>query len=246
MPIPTDAKRDEVRNYPDQNPVMDQKWRRMLFLDWEFDHETIQKTLPPGLTVDTFEGKAYLSIVAFNMEGVKPKLFPSIPGLSNFTEINVRTYVYDAKGVPGVWFYSLDANQYIAVQMARQFFSLPYRYSKIASTTTSNGKVNMACQVEGSHAISEFTYQGTGNFFMSVPGTLDFFLTERYVLFANQINQIRTGRVHHKPYPLSQVNVEKWDSLLLESDGFESPHRPPERMRYSSGVDVEVFPLTNS
>jgi len=206
MPIPTDAKRDEVRNYPDQNPVMDQKWRRMLFLDWEFDHETIQKTLPPGLTVDTFEGKAYLSIVAFNMEGVKPKLFPSIPGLSNFTEINVRTYVYDAKGVPGVWFYSLDANQYIAVQMARQFFSLPYRYSKIASTTTSNGKVNMACQVEGSH----------------------------------------TGRVHHKPYPLSQVNVEKWDSLLLESDGFESPHRPPERMRYSSGVDVEVFPLTNS
>ncbi len=100
---------------------MYQNWRNLLFLHWEYDVEAIQSTLPEGLRVDTFAGKAYLGIVPFFMEDVHPRFFPTIPGLSDFQEVNVRTYVSDHRGIPGVWFYSLDANQWLANWSKRLF-----------------------------------------------------------------------------------------------------------------------------
>ena len=110
---------------------MYQRWDDLLFLHWSYDPLAIQRTLPRGLTVDTFEGKAYIGIVPFFMRDVRPSFCPRLPGISDFLELNVRTYVYDEHGVPGVWFYSLDANQWLAVRAARRFFCLPYFDSKM-------------------------------------------------------------------------------------------------------------------
>ena len=119
---------------------MYQRWDDLLFLHWNYDPSAIQNTLPRGLTVDTFEGKAYVGIVPFFMRDVRPSLFPRLPGISDFLELNVRTYVFDEHGTPGVWFYSLDANQWLAVRAARRFFLLPYLDCKMRAekiTTTS-------------------------------------------------------------------------------------------------------------
>lgn len=135
--------------------VMRQRWRDLLFLHWEVDPGVIAATLPAGLGVDTFRGKAYLGVVPFLMEGVRPAGLPAVPGLSNFGELNLRTYVVGpgpegqivsgnaggglsgggnvsgGGGVPGVWFYSLDAHQRNAVWLARRFFALAYHYAAI-------------------------------------------------------------------------------------------------------------------
>jgi uncharacterized protein len=98
-----------------QSPVMFQRWLHLLFLHWPVEPRTIQSTLPPGLQVDTFSGQGWIGIVPFFMRGVRPVGLPSIVGPSNFLELNLRTYVRDRDGRPGIWFYSLDANQPLAV-----------------------------------------------------------------------------------------------------------------------------------
>src|SRR5437660_634498 len=109
MQKPTSAMRQQMRARPkDQWTIMYQSWRDLLFLHWQYDAAAIQRTLPPGLQVDTFAGKAYLGIIPFFMQNVHPILVPPLAWLSDFLELNVRTYVFDENGVPGIWFYSLD------------------------------------------------------------------------------------------------------------------------------------------
>ncbi len=85
-------------------------WQDLLFLHWTFKPDLIQQLLPPGLHVDTFDGHAWLGVVPFFMRNIRPWWCPAIPGLSHFQELNLRTYVVDEQGTPGVWFLSLDAD----------------------------------------------------------------------------------------------------------------------------------------
>ncbi len=105
---------------------MRQSWDHLLFLHWVLSPARIQETLPPGLWVDCHDGQAYLGIVPFFMMRIRPNGLPSVPYLSHFLECNVRTYVHDEQGTPGVWFYSLDTNRWLAHWIARNFFKLPY------------------------------------------------------------------------------------------------------------------------
>ena len=132
MIVPTSEHRLSVRQRPNnRSPVMYQNWEKLLFLHWKWNAEEIQKTLPEGLFVDTFNGNAYLGLVPFYMRKIRPRFLPVVWGISNFLEMNLRTYVYDKRGRPGVWFYSLDANQWLAVLCAKTFFNLPYFNAKI-------------------------------------------------------------------------------------------------------------------
>ena len=229
---------------------MFQKWRELLFLHWAYDADEIQRTLPPGLYVDTFEGVAYLGLVPFFMQDVRPRFCPAIPGLSNFLETNLRTYVYDERGVAGVWFYSLDANQWLAVKMARAFFKLPYFYARMeAEKTQTGGEVLYSTWRRGTDARlgSRFRYRGLGPLRQAEPGSLEFFLIERYILFAWAENsgRLSTGQVYHRPYPIGEAEVPEWDEALFELDGFPRPGRAPDHVLMSPGVDVDIFALTN-
>ena len=111
---------------PNERIVMKQKWRDLLFLHWPVPPELLQPLLPPGLTIDTFEGDAYLGLVPFTMRDVRPVWAPAVPWLSHFPECNVRTYVHRGGASPGVWFFSLDAANPVAVMIARTIWKLPY------------------------------------------------------------------------------------------------------------------------
>lgn len=222
--------------------VMYQKWHKLLFLHWEVDAAMIQRTLPPGLTVDTYEGKAFIGFVPFFMRGIRPRFVPPVPGISNFLEANVRTYVYSADGTPGVWFYSLDANQWLAVKVARQFFRLPYMHAKMSAEET-DGFVDYQFRRQHSALDVRFRYRGVGETVSAEPGSLNFFLAERYILFAYKGGQLYSGQVHHTPYQLSSAELTHHDTHLFTLDGFPAPNRPPDSALYSPGVDVDVYSL---
>ncbi|HEX8152812.1 MAG TPA: DUF2071 domain-containing protein, partial [Thermoanaerobaculia bacterium] len=116
---------------PDQPVVMLQNWHHLLFLHWEVPVADLQRLIPQELSVDTYEGKAYIGLVPFTVTGVRPVLLPPMPGLSSFHEVNVRTYVHHRGTNPGVWFFSLDANSTIAVAAARAAYKLNYLHAKI-------------------------------------------------------------------------------------------------------------------
>ena len=242
-PLPNEQERLATRARPAARAVMYQQWRDLLFLHWEYPVATIQATLPDGLQVDTFAGKAYLGIVPFFMRNVRPRFLPRVPRLSDFMELNLRTYVYDKVGVPGVWFYSLDANQPLAVKIARRFFHLPYEDAVMESSATESGAIRYQSLRAGSSTRTVFEYAPGAELPPAAPGSLEFFLVERYRLYAQGHGRLWCGSVFHQPYPLCEAKVAAWDDQLFALDGFTSSGRPPDHIVMSSGVDVTIFPL---
>lgn len=232
-----------AREKPDRWHVMHQRWEQLLFLHWRWDPEVIQRTLPMGLKVDTFDGSAWLAIVPFFMRGIRPRFFPSLPRISHFLELNVRTYVRDEKGRHGVWFYSLDCNQPVAVWTARTFFHLPYQHARMTSARMDDG-VYYTCQREGSDSSDAFRYLLAEPHGHAEPGTLEFFLLERYLLFASSPRGLLCGQVHHAPYSMAKATVPSWEATPLIQAGFAHPQRPPDHIIGSPGVNVRIYPLT--
>ncbi len=222
---------------------MFQTWNHLLFLHWRWNADEIQATLPKGLTVETFDGDAWLGLVPFYMRYIRPRRLPWVPWISNFLELNVRTYVRDAQGRPGVWFYSLDCNQPLAVWTARTFFHLPYQHARMRSRIGADGFVNYACHRRGLKEGSSFRYKLSTETTHPEPGSLEFFLVERYLLFANTARGMYVGRVYHTPYPVAQAEVTNWDPRILEANGFTNPGRPPDHICGSPGVKVQIYGL---
>jgi uncharacterized protein len=246
MELPTINKRIEARQQPkNMTPIMHHKWRDLLFLHWIYDPIKLQKTLPEGLYVDTYQNQGFIGVTPFFMFDVKPKFLPSIKAVSDFSEVNVRTYVYDKDGTPGIYFYSLDANQPFAVELAK-FFFLPYYHSDIESRRDGGTdsvffkarRKNTPAEYE-----SEFIYKMFGDEFFAESGSLEFFLVERYYLFSHdsESGQLYRGRVNHMPYPLFNTTVIKYDTNLLAIDGFNIEAASPDHIIGSTGVDVDVY-----
>lgn len=241
--VPTPDLRSSLRQAPALPQIMHQRWEQLLFLHWKMDPKLIQKTLPEGLTVDTFDGYAWVAIVPFFMRGIRPRFLPPVPGISDFLELNLRTYVHDAHGHPGVWFYSLDCNQALAVWTARTFFHLPYQNARMTHRLGPDGGVTYTSQRLGQAHTSTFRYRLSQESHEAEPGSLEFFLAERYLLFSNTPRGLRMGRVHHRPYPLSEVAVDEWDAQLFALNGLPVPATPPDHVIGSAGVQVSIYPL---
>lgn len=245
-PAPALGARLALREEPQAAPLMYQTWAKLLFLHWEWDASEIQRTLPEGLFVDTHGGKAYLGVTPFFMEDVRASFLPPIPGTSDFLELNVRTYVYDRNGQAGAWFYSLDCNQALAVILAKIFFSLPYKSAEMSARERS-GMLEYTCHRAGSnpHEKAEFHYSQSDETVGSGPGSLGFFLVERYLLFAysRSTEKIYTARVHHAPYQLFRAEVGRCDDSMLRLNGFDPRLRAPDYQWMAAPVRVKVYGL---
>ncbi len=238
---PTAGQRLAVRERPNDFAVMYQRWADLLFLHWPVDPAMIQKRLPKGLRVDIFEGEAWLGVVPFFMERVRPRMLPPVPGLSWFMELNVRTYVYDAEGRPGVWFFSLDCNQFLAVQIAKRFFHLPYEYATMDSQR-SMGEIKYHCHRGANDA--DYIYHSLDVGHEAEIGSLEWFLVERYLLFsAKRDGSLYCGRVHHTPYQISAGHCKTWSAEPLGWNGFEVPKLAPPSVLVAKPVEVTIFPL---
>jgi uncharacterized protein YqjF (DUF2071 family) len=224
------------------------KWRTLLFLHWEVPAEVVQKTLPRGLTVDTFEGRAFVGLVPFTMTGIRPtRLLPPVPGVSAFHETNVRTYVHAGGKDPGVWFYSLDAASSLAVRAARRFFYLPYFRAEMALEQQDDRVSYRSTRLwpEPVPATLDLAYTIGERLGPSPEGTLLHFLAERYFLYStNPRGELFRGQVHHAPYDLRRATVERVDETMMERAGFPHAAARDAPDLFCPGVDVEVFGLS--
>ena len=217
--------------------VLHMLWEDLCFLHWPLEAAQLRPLIPPGLAVDEFEGKAWLGLVPFTMSGVKPRGCPDVPGLSAFPEYNVRTYVRDGQH-SGVWFFSLDAAQWLAVRLARQCFYLPYFDARFRRTWKSG-----IChyEVERTHAGAPPLYfKGrfgpTAEIFRSQVGSLEEWLTERYWLFsADPQGGIWKGRVHHERWPLQPAQIELDDYYVPQG---LTPQGPPHSQLFVGSIRV--------
>jgi uncharacterized protein YqjF (DUF2071 family) len=224
-----------------------QKWRDLLFLHWRVPAEDVQPLLPPRLTVETFDGSAWVGLVAFDMLGVRPWWCPAIPGVSAFHETNVRTYVTREGSDPGVWFFSLDAASSLAVRIARWRWHLNYyradlRISRSGREIAYSGRRRWRDAAEAAYSIEASVSMDDVNR-PAVPGTLDAFLVERYAMYVQQRSGVLLrGDVRHVPYPIRPAVVTACDETLLAAAGI-TVNGPPEHAVFSPGVDVHILGL---
>ncbi|QTN33730.1 DUF2071 domain-containing protein [Akkermansiaceae bacterium] len=242
---PTPAQRLAQRSRPSGLPVMKQLWAGLGFFHWPVDPTVIRERIPTGLRVDTYDGKAWLGIVPFLMQRVRPAGLPPLPWLSWFHELNLRTYVFDKHGNPGVWFFSLDCNQPLAVEIARRFFHLPYEHARMSSCVESGNIRYCSLRKKSTLPQALFTYPSQPSSpATAAEGSLEWFLVERYRLFSVDRNgQLHSGMVHHAPYLISPMPQATCATTPFALNGFPQPETHPTSMLCAQPVEVSVFPL---
>jgi uncharacterized protein YqjF (DUF2071 family) len=237
----TDLNRLALRERPAERPLMHQSWGKLLFMHWRCDAERLRPLLPERLEIDTFDGSAWIAVVPFTMWDTRALFLPPVPGFRAMHELNVRTYVH-FEGVPGVWFFSLDCNSAAAVWGARTFYFLPYYNADIELKQEAQTIDYSLVRTEDPPAEFHAAWIIGESIPRSQPGSLEFFLTERYCLYSERHGRLYRARIHHGPWPLRRAVLSSVNSTMIESLGLTTPEDDP-LLHYAEEIKVDLWPI---
>jgi uncharacterized protein YqjF (DUF2071 family) len=223
--------------------VMTQSWHDLLFAHWRIEVSQLRRRVPQTFELDLFEGEAWVSVVPFHMTNVAPRAIPPLPWLSAFPELNVRTYVR-LEDKPGVYFFSLDAARWLAVAAAR-LVNLPYHVADM-TVECRRHQVSYGSSRRGSSqpALFEARYEPIGEPYSPQPGSIEYFLTERYCLY----NEHRLGQpyrldIHHRPWALQRATATITRNTMAAASDLTLGSGPP-LLHFARRQDVIVWPPT--
>lgn len=205
-----------------------QEWNKVLFLHWQVGIDALQEFVPDELEIDLFDGRPWVSLVAFTMERIRTRNFPAFPPVSNFHEINIRTYVKSGNKT-GVYFLSIEGGNRLSCSVARRLSGLPYRFSEIKRSRNQYLSHN---RLHNDHVCIDYIPGKT----LPAKTALDQWLTERYALFQDCSDSIHEFEIHHLEWPLSEIAITSLKVDYPRFNGLIS--RKPDKVQYSEGVQV--------
>lgn len=236
----------EHRPYPlpSTDWVMAQDWQDLLFSHWPIAPDKLRPLIPPALELDTFGGECWIGIVPFSMTHIRMRGLPEAPGLSAMIELNVRTYVRTG-GLPGVYFFSLDASNPIMVATARSFFHLPYFNARMKVEHDGNTTHYTSIRTHRGAAQAEYEarYRPLTREAKTQPGSVEEWFTERYCLYAqDKHGQLYRGNIHHLRWPLWEAELETIRDTMTKPHGIALPDTQP-ILHYAHQLSVLIWPL---
>ncbi len=224
---------------PSKNWIMRQRWRNLLFSHWPIPLETLRRHIPSELEIDTYQGRAYLGVIVFMIEGIHLRGLSSLSLTPVFSEVNLRTYVH-YQGKPGVFFLSLDVGDWASYTIAKRWYRLPYKKALISFQKEGQ---SFACQSVRKGTIDPpisfgVKYAPASEVYVPKEGTLDHWLTERYCLFStNNGSNIYCGEIHHRPWPLQKAKADISKNTLFTPFRMEGSEGKP-ICHFSKGLDT--------
>ena len=223
---------------PEGSWLMAQTWESLLFAHWTMPLGRLRPHVPEGLELDTHEGEAYLAVTPFRVANLRLRGLPPLPRVSSFLELNCRTYVTHAGERPGVWFFSLDASSRFAAAAARRTYKLPYFHARMEGPPHYR---SARIDAERPH-VFEGTYRPVGRTFNAEPGSLEYFVTERYCLYTtDEAGALQRAEIHHPPWPLQAAEAEI-ELNTIPPDGLEVGSAAT-LLHYAARQDVLIWPL---
>ena len=225
--------------------LMTQSWHDLLFAHWPVDASEVRRVVPAAFELDLFDGEAWLGVVPFFMTNVGLRATPTVPWISAFAEINVRTYVRVADR-PGVYFFSLDAARWLAVAAARTFLNLPYYAADMSVERRSDGIRYESARRTRESAEFKAIYEPTSAPFVASAGSVEYFLTERYCLYHHN----RRGHpyrldIHHLPWSLQVARAEIIVNSMAAAKQVTLNGAPP-LLHFARRQDVVAWPPVSS
>jgi uncharacterized protein YqjF (DUF2071 family) len=218
---------------------MAQTWDDLLFAHWRVSAEDVARLVPQGLEVDQHDGSAWIGVTPFVLTGFRLRGTVPLPRLSTFPEMNVRTYV-TVEDKPGIWFFSLDAASRLAVEGARRTYKLPYFHAEMSASRRGGSIEYSSDRLDGSGKSFMGTYRPTGGTFNAEPGSLEWFLAERYCLYAVDRGRLHRADIQHPPWPLQEATAEIVQNSMAPAgitlDG-------PPLCHFARRQDVLIWPL---
>ncbi len=227
---------------PRKSPCARMKCHDLLFMHWPIHACHLVSLLPAGIELDTFEGQAWIGIVPFRMSDVTSKWMPPLPWISRFPEVVVRTCV-SFNGRPGLWYFSLDAANRLAMFLARCMFALPYSDSHITLRRDGHWRRFHSRRIEAGETVAELDveYRPVGPASVAESGTLDHWLTDRYCLFTtNREDQIVRGDFAHPPWRLQKAQAIIHRNTMVNRLGLALPDQCP-RLLFAKQSPVSVW-----
>jgi uncharacterized protein YqjF (DUF2071 family) len=203
-------------------PLFYADWLRAVFIHYEVDAECLQRAVP--FELDLHEGRAYLSLVAFTMRGMRPRLGGKIAAalfkpISTHGFLNARAYVRH-RGEPGIYFLAEWLSNLFSVKLGPVTFGLPYRFGHI-SYHHAHESGSLHGSVSASNDSSRLEYEANmdsqAHFTPCEPNSRDEFLLERYTAFTAHGPFRGFFRIWHPPWPQTQLDLNVSDTSLLES-----------------------------
>ena len=212
-----------------------QGWDNLTFLHWRYQPEIIRPMLPRKLELDTFDGAAWVGLTPFIVTRTRPPGLPSLPWVSTFPEMNVRTYVRGPDGERGIWFFSLEADRLGAVIAARLGYGLPYRWARMSVRRDRErieynsrrhyreGRASIAVRIEAPIQ----------------PNEQERFLTARFRLYTRLAGRLAFAQVEHPPWPLTAAIALRLEQNVIEHSGLPAPTGNP-LVHFSPGVHTRI------
>lgn len=224
--------------------LMAQTWRDLLFAHWALPPDAVARVLPPALPLDTFDGRAWVGVTPFEVSGLRPRGGLPVPRISRFPELNVRTYV-SLDGKPGIFFLSLDAASALAVLAARRTYRLPYFHARMTIERREREihYVSERTSRDGEPAAFAAEYAPRGAVARAAPGSLEYFLAERYCLYTvDEAGRPLRADIQHPPWPLQPAAATIATNTMTLPWRIELPPEPP-LLHYARLQQVVIWPL---
>lgn len=234
------VRRLAMRERPPGKPTMTADCGQMAFLHWTADPNRLQRFLPAVLHVDTYRGSGYVTLSQFKVSKARTRI-PWLPVLP-FNAATLRTYVVDSTGVPGVWFFSVDASSRALRLLARELLGLPYYHAHAHMNHRQNCVAyRMRRSRPYQSADCRLTVSVGDEVHAAEPGSLEFFLLERYVTFSRRSSSLVRSRLYHAPLAIHEGKVEDLEETLCSAAGLPGFDDPP-LFQFCRALRAEVFP----
>ncbi|MGN7286841.1 YqjF family protein [Shouchella rhizosphaerae] len=232
---------DRLHCFVKKQWIMAQTWEHVLFAHWQVSKTQLTPLLPAGLSLDLYQGTAWVSVLPFYLSTLRPRFLPPFPGAKAFPELNVRTYVIH-EGRPGIYFFSLDASHFLAVQMARTFFHLPYVHATMTFTEQQESIQFWSRRNTESQAECTASYFPISQPKPVAPGSLAHWLVERYRLYTSSSKHLYYQDIDHEPWQLQKTAANVKANEVALAANIDLPVQEP-LFHYARKQDVRFYPM---